>query len=87
MEEARETARRKALATIKAAGEAGDWRASEAFLRLSFPGYRQAATKVEVSATAQAGTIVCTEEQRQRLIALREKLLLDDAGVAELLRE
>ena len=80
MEEARESARRKALATIKAAGEAGDWRASEAFLRLSFPEYRQPATKVEVNASAQAGAIVCTEEQRQRLIALREKLLQERNG-------
>src|SRR5262249_27968529 len=36
--EARETARQKALAGIRAAGKAGDWRALEAFLRLSFPG-------------------------------------------------
>src|SRR5262245_24183458 len=74
--EARETARRKALAGIRAAGEAGDWRALEAFLRLSFPAdYRKADTQVNVTATAQQGQVVCTEEQRQRLIALREKLL------------
>ncbi|HWX16457.1 MAG TPA: hypothetical protein VNY07_07710 [Chthoniobacterales bacterium] len=30
------TARRKALAGIKAAGEAGDWRAVETFLLMSF---------------------------------------------------
>ena len=74
--QARETARRKALAGIRAAGEAGDWRALEAFLRLSFPSdYRKADTQVNVTATAQQGQVVCTEEQRQRLIALRERLL------------
>jgi len=35
--EAREQARQKALAGIKAAGEAGDWRALEAFLSLPSP--------------------------------------------------
>jgi len=30
---------------------------------------------VDVNATAGNAAIVCTEEQRQRLIALREKLL------------
>jgi len=75
--EARETARRKALAGIKAAGEAGDWRALEAFLRMSFPGdYRRDANfSVTATANAQQAAVVVTEEQRQRLIALREKLL------------
>jgi hypothetical protein len=36
MEAAREEARQKALEGIKAAGERGDWRALEAFLKLSF---------------------------------------------------
>jgi len=36
MAEAREKARQKALAGIKAAGEAGNWRASEAVLRMHF---------------------------------------------------
>ena len=45
LEEARERCRAKALARIKAAGEAGDWRASEAFLRMSFPAdYRRDAS-------------------------------------------
>jgi hypothetical protein len=74
--EARETARRKALAGIRAAGEAGDWRAFEAFLRLSFPEYRQPNTKVEVNATAQAATAVVTEEQRMRLIELHNSLMV-----------
>ena len=74
MAEARETARQKALAGIKAAGEAGDWRALEAFLRLSFPEYRQPSTKVEVNATAQAGVVV-NDEEREKLIAMRNKAL------------
>jgi hypothetical protein len=36
-------------------------------------GCRQAGAKVEVN-TAQQAQIVCTEEQRQRIIALREQL-------------
>src|SRR5262249_17922221 len=39
--EAREQARQKALAGIKTAGESGDWRAWEAYLKLSFQEYRQ----------------------------------------------
>jgi hypothetical protein len=65
------------LAAIKAAGEK-DWRAHEAFLKLSFQSdYRKPDTHVGVEVNASAGhaEIVCTEEQRQRLIALREKLL------------
>src|SRR6516225_6380666 len=76
--EAREQARQKALAGIRAAGEAGDWRALEAFLRMSFPADYRRAASINVTATAnaqQAAGVVCTEEQRQRLIALREKLL------------
>ena len=75
--QAREIARRKALAGIKAAGEAGDWRALEAFLRMSFPAdYRRDANiNVSATATAQQAGVVCTEEQRQRLLALRERLV------------
>jgi hypothetical protein len=75
LEQAREQARRKALAGIKAAGEAGDWRAWEAFLKFSFwQDYRPgAAVNVTALATAHAEQIV-TEEQRKRLIELREKM-------------
>jgi len=71
------TARRKALAGIKAAGEAGDWRALEAFLRMSFAAdYRRDANiNVTATATTQQATVVCDEQQRQRLIEMREKLL------------
>jgi hypothetical protein len=65
--QARETARLKALDSIRAAGEAGDWRASVAFLKLSFPEYRQPSTKVDVNANAQAATVVITEEKRREL--------------------
>jgi hypothetical protein len=76
--EARETARRKALAGIKAAGEAGDWRALEAFLRMSFPADYRRDASINVSAAAtthQAAGVVCTEEQRRKLIELRQRLL------------
>jgi len=67
-----------------AACEAGDWRALEAFLRVSFPtDYRKTDAQVNVTATAsaqQATAVVCTEEQRKRLIALREKLLAGRRG-------
>jgi hypothetical protein len=66
--ESREFARQKALQAIKAAGEK-DWRAHAEWLRLSFPGdYRGNANKIEVSATAQASSIVLTEEERLKLI-------------------
>ena len=82
LSEARETARRKALAGIRAAGEAGDWRALEAFLRMSFPSDYRRDSSINVTATAntQQAAVVCTEEQRQRLIALRERLLADGGG-------
>jgi hypothetical protein len=72
--EARELARQKALASIKAAGEAGDWRAMEAFLRLSFhQDYRRDSN---INVTAQTGVqLVCDEETRQRIMALRAKIL------------
>jgi len=75
LEQARETARRNALANIKAAGESGDWRASAEFLRLSFQAdYRQGGNTVNV--TAQAGMqLVCDEPTRARLIELNQKLL------------
>jgi hypothetical protein len=78
--EARKQARQNALGVIKAAAESGDWRAASELLRLSFQNdYRQANAKVEVNTNAQAGVgIVCTEEQRMRLIALREQLLADE---------
>src|SRR5262249_34325399 len=73
MDEAREQARQKALAKIKAAGESGDWRASAKFLELSFPEYRQG-NSINVNATAnaqQAQGVVVTEEKRREL---QEKL-------------
>jgi hypothetical protein len=49
--------------------EIKDWRAHAEWLRLSFPGdYRGNANKIEVSATAQASSIVLTEEERLELI-------------------
>ena len=80
--EAREQARQKALAGIKAAGEAGDWRALEAFLRMSFPAdyRRDASINVSATASSQQAAVVCTEEQRQRLIELRERLLAKGGG-------
>jgi hypothetical protein len=76
MEAAREEARQKALEGIKAAGQK-DWRALAEWLKLTFPEHRQG-NNINVSATAgvqQATEVVVTEEQRRRLIALREKLL------------
>jgi predicted Zn-dependent protease len=75
--EAREQARRKALAGIRAAGEAGDWRALESFLKLSFQAdYRQGGNNNNINVTAQAGMqLVCDEPTRARLIELNRKLL------------
>jgi hypothetical protein len=65
---AREQARRKALANIKAAGDNGDWRASEAFLRMSFAADYRKDASINVSATASAQQgVVITSEDRKRL--------------------
>ena len=65
--QAREQARQKALAGIRAAGEGvkGDWRALEAFLRLSFQGdYRKDANvNINASSTVQQG-VICDEAAR-----------------------
>ena len=73
LEQAREQARQNALATIKAAG-AQDWRAAEAFLKLSFQKDYRAGhnTNVQVNTGTQ---LICDEETRQRLIALRREIL------------
>jgi hypothetical protein len=82
--EARETARRKALAGIKAAGESGDWRAYAEFLRLSFPqDYRQAGTKIDVTASAigqQATGVLITPEDRKALREQRQRLLMENGN-------
>jgi Homeodomain-like domain len=66
--EAREQARRKALANIKAAGDSGDWRASEAFLRMSFAADYRRDASINVSATASAQqAVVVTAEDRNRI--------------------
>lgn len=76
MAEAREQARQKALAGIKAAGEAGDWRALEAFLRLSFHADYRRDASINVTATAtNQQALVCDEATRQRLIELRAKIM------------
>jgi hypothetical protein len=96
VEEAREKSRQKALAGIKAAGDRGDWRALEVWLKMSFhPDYRDKGAQVQVNTGVQ---IVCDEQTRQRLIELNRKLLkgsneikqLEDtpnAGLAELTGE
>ncbi len=85
--EAREQARRKALAVIKEAGELGDWRASAEFLKLSFPEYRQPGTKVEVKANAQAGTVVVTEEKRRELQKQLREIMEEDYPLTQLSHE
>jgi hypothetical protein len=65
--EAREQARRKALANIKAAGDNGDWRASEAFLRMSFAADYRKDARINVSANANAQAVAVTAEDRKRI--------------------
>jgi hypothetical protein len=81
MEAARETARQTALQGIKTAGEK-DWRALAEWLKLTFPEHRQG-SNINISATAAAQQVglVCDEETRQRLIALRERITLADRRV------
>jgi hypothetical protein len=48
------------LDAMRAAGER-DWKAWEAWLRMSFPEYRQPSTKIDVSATDQQGMNVACD--------------------------
>lgn len=73
---ARERARKAALAVIKTAGEQGDWRAAEAFLKLAFkqdynPRQEQG-TKTSVTINQ---AVLVDETQRQKLIEQRQRLL------------
>ena len=72
------------MAGIKAAGEAGDWRAWEAFLRMSFPAdyRRDASVNVNASAAVQQVGLVCDEAMRARLIALHEKIAGERAATS-----
>jgi|GEM_PF-6718820 len=74
LEAAREACRARALAQIQAAG-ADDWRAASDFLKYSFwQDYRpNSQVNVNASATVQQATVV-SEEQRARLIAVREQI-------------
>jgi hypothetical protein len=68
--EARETARRKVLATIKSIGEeTNDWRALDTWLQRSFPAdyRRDASINVNAMANAQAGPVVISAEKRRKL--------------------
>jgi hypothetical protein len=74
--EAREQARQQAMAGIKSAGEAGDWRAYEAFLKLSFQSDYRTDKRVEVTATASAGNFpVLTPERQAELQERRRRFL------------
>jgi hypothetical protein len=76
---AREQARQKALTQIRAAGEAGDWRASEAFLRMSFPAdYRRGDINVSATAVNDQRTVVVTEVKRRELQAKLRAIQDDD---------
>src|SRR5262249_35581595 len=81
MASAREKARQKMLQRIKRASK-DDWRAAAEWLRLTFPAdYRRRASNASVEVnTAVQTAVVCTEEHRQRLIEMREKLLAEAAN-------
>jgi hypothetical protein len=67
LEAARERAREDALRVIQEAGKK-DWRAKEAWLRLSFQADYRRDTSINVTATANAQqAIVVTEEKRREL--------------------
>jgi len=60
------------LEGILAAGQK-EWRAWAEWLRLTFPEHRQG-HNINVSATADAATqMSCTDEERAKLIAMRER--------------
>jgi hypothetical protein len=67
-----------ALRVIQEAGKK-DWRAKEAWLRLSFqPDYRPAGAKVEVNSNAQAGVVVITPEKEARIARAGGKVASPD---------
>src|SRR5262245_21775126 len=76
IERARDRFREKALQTIKAAIEDGDWRAAVAALKLVFPEYKESAA-INVNATAQIAGVVMAEPERLRLIEARRQLALE----------
>ena len=78
VEAAREQARQNALEGTENAGKQ-DWKALAQWLRLAFLEYRKDGPTFHVSANAQAG-VLCTEEQRQEIIAMRAKLLSRPGG-------
>jgi hypothetical protein len=78
LEAAREVMRAKVLAKIKAAGDNGDWRAHECFLRLAFAEYRYGTPSVSVNTNVVNAQIAqVTDERRQQLIDLRNEALSD----------
>jgi hypothetical protein len=82
LSDAREHARLKALQAIKAAGER-DWRAWDAWLKLSYPAdYRGTRAKIEVSAFASAIPVITVEDQR-RIQEARLKLLQGDTNTTQ----
>jgi hypothetical protein len=74
IEQARDKFREKALQTIKAAFESGDWRAAVAALKLVFPEYRES-TKVDVSAVAVSGPVLVEPERLKLIEARRQRAL------------
>ena len=85
--EAREQARQKALAGIRTAGEKGDWRALEAFLRMSFPADYRRDASINVSATATTQALVMNEETRMRMIECRRARQAREAAYIEEVRQ
>jgi hypothetical protein len=74
MAEARAVACQQALEAIQTAGKK-DWRAHAEWLKMCHPEYRQAGTKIDIAANGQQTNVVCSEQERQQLIAQRERLV------------
>jgi hypothetical protein len=75
IETAREKSRQKALSVIKKAGEAGDWRAAESFLKLAFKSDynpRQAHSGTTINTTVNTA-VVCDEETLAKMIEHRKR--------------
>lgn len=84
LEAAREVARHEALKGIKRGGDK-DWRATDAWLKLTFPNdYRGNKVEVNASANASATNIVTVEQQRelQRKHAERNVILNERRAIA-----
>jgi len=85
-ETARELARRDALESIRKAGRAGDWKATDRWLIRAFGEDYRPTDRHHTTISSQNTLVICSEEERKQIQAMRQKLLGRSAH-AELLTD